>query len=135
MRVSVGATIADIIKTLDQPEILQALTSACRVNKPNILFDRKTYRWISAINRLMRAARRAILASTSDYNKALEDYEKHSVFTYALLEWLRETDYAAYLMLAMTWKIESPVPMRDLHDMLFPIRTKPWTFYPYYGIT
>lgn len=37
------------------------------------------------INRLMREARRAILASISDYNRALENYEKISVFTYALL--------------------------------------------------
>ena len=41
----------------------------------------------------MRVAWRAILASTSYYNRALEDYKKHCVFTYALLEGLRKTDY------------------------------------------
>ena len=72
---------------------------------------------------------------------ALEGYEKHSVFTYALLEGLRKTnynkylnieigdlaDYAADLVLAITWKKTGlrPIPMRDLQGMSFPIRTKP----------
>lgn len=66
----------------------------------------------------MTTARRAILASTSEYNMASEGYEKHSVFTYALPEGLRKTDYnknlkieigdladyAADLVLSKTWK-------------------------------
>lgn len=41
----------------------------------------------------MRAARRAILATTSDYNIALEGYEKHSIFTYALPDGLKKANY------------------------------------------
>jgi hypothetical protein len=40
----------------------------------------------------MRAARHAILGSTSYYNRAQEGFEKHTVFTYALLDGLRKTD-------------------------------------------
>jgi len=88
----------------------------------------------------MRAARHAILATTSDYNIALEGYEKHSVITYAFLYGLRKTnynknlkikigdlaDYAADLVLAMTWmRVLQPIPMRDFEGMSFPIRMKP----------
>ena len=73
--------------------LVYSLAPACRVDKPGILFDRKTCRWISTINRLMRAARRAILAFTSYYNRALEGYGKHTIFTYTLLDGLRNANY------------------------------------------
>jgi hypothetical protein len=38
----------------------------------------------------MIAAQRAILASTSDYNTAIEGNGKHNVFTYALLDGLNK---------------------------------------------
>jgi len=40
----VAATLADIIKTMNQPEILQVMATADNVDKPSILFDRKTCR-------------------------------------------------------------------------------------------
>jgi hypothetical protein len=56
--------------------LVRSLDPACRVDKPGILHDRRICLCISAINRLMRATRRAILATTSYYNIALESYEK-----------------------------------------------------------
>jgi hypothetical protein len=85
-------------------------------------------------------ARRATIAPSSYYNKALVGYDKHSGFTYALSMDLRKTnynknlkieigglaDYAADQVLAITWmRVLEPTPMRDFEGMLFPIRMKP----------
>jgi len=71
---------------------------------------------------------------------ALEGYEKHSVFTYAILGGLRKAnynknlkigigdlaDYGENLVLALTWKNTGlrSIPMPDLPGISFPIGTK-----------
>ncbi|POZ53131.1 caspase family protein [Methylovulum psychrotolerans] len=49
----------------------------------------------TAISRLMRATGRAVLALTADDKMALEGYGQHGVFTYALLEGLKNADHNA----------------------------------------
>jgi hypothetical protein len=71
---------------------------------------------------------------------ALEDYKKHSIFTYTLLEGLRKTDYNKNLkieigdmadytadQMLVTGKKTGLriIPMLNLQGMSFPIRTKP----------
>ena len=94
----------------------------------------------TAIDHLMRATGSAVLAATSDTHMALEGYENHGVFTYALLEGLRKAGndkqevgidelaaYVAKLVPEITkkkWGYEQ-FPMRELHGMSFPIGMKP----------
>jgi uncharacterized caspase-like protein len=98
--------------------------------------DQKT-----GISRLMRATGRAVLAATSDNNMALEGYDKHGVFTYALLEGLKKADINNNSQIEIgeladfvenkvpeitkeKWGYEQ-FPMRDLQGMSFPIGMKP----------
>jgi len=70
---------------------------------------------------------------------ALEDYKKHCVFTYALLEGLRKTDYNKNLKISIGDPADHAadqvlvtekntglriIPMLNLQGMSFPIRTK-----------
>ncbi len=103
---------------------------------PSRGMDQKT-----AISRLMRATGRALLAATSDDNMALEGYDKHGVFTYALLEGLKKADtnnnsqieigeLADFVEIKVPeitkekWGYEQ-FPMRNLQGMSFPIGMKP----------
>jgi WD40 repeat protein len=95
----------------------------------------------TAIDRLMRATGRAVLAATSDKDMALEGHEGHGVFTYALLQGLAGAadhndnteididELASYVfeqVPAITkkrWGYEQ-FPMRDLQGQSFPIGLK-----------
>ena len=95
----------------------------------------------TAIDRLMRATGRAVLAATSDTNMALEGYQQHGVFTFALLEGMKKADnnnnqqieidelagFVFELVPKITqkqWGYEQ-FPMRELQGMSFPIGMKP----------
>jgi uncharacterized caspase-like protein len=88
----------------------------------------------------MRATGRAVLAATADDNMALEGYEQHGVFTYALLEGLKNADtnhnaqieigeLADYVeakvpeITLKKWGYEQ-FPMRDLQGMSFAVGKK-----------
>ncbi|ASF48105.1 caspase family protein [Methylovulum psychrotolerans] len=113
-----------------------AFTMAAR---PKLLatrdIDQKT-----AISRLMRATGRAVLAATADDKMALEGYEQHGVFTYALLEGLKNADddddslvdtgeLAKFVerkvpeITLKQWNYEQ-FPMHDLQGMSFAIGRK-----------
>jgi len=94
----------------------------------------------TAMSRLMRATGRAVLAATADDNMALEGYEQHGVFTYALLEGLKNADanhnaqieigeLADYVeakvpeITLKKWGYEQ-FPMRDLQGMSFAVGKK-----------
>ena len=47
----------------------------------------------SAISRLIRLSQRAVIAATSAGNVALEGHEGHGVFTWAVLDALKNADY------------------------------------------
>ncbi len=98
--------------------------------------DQKT-----AIDRLMHATGRAVLAATSDTNMALEGYQQHGVFTFALLEGMKKADnnnnqqieidelagFVFELVPKITqkkWGYEQ-FPMRELQGMSFAIGMKP----------
>jgi hypothetical protein len=91
----------------------------------------------AAIDRLARITGRAVLAASSSAQMALEGYEGHGVFTYAVLEGLRKADsgnnglvevseladFVEALVPRITierWKYEQ-FPMRDLKGQSFPI--------------
>lgn len=96
----------------------------------------------TAIDRLMRATGRAVLAATSETKMALEGYQNHGVFTYALLEGLErapddnhnqqiEIDELSGFVMNLVpeitkkkWGYEQ-FPMRDLQGMSFSIGTRP----------
>ena len=94
----------------------------------------------TAIDRLMQATGRATLASSSAVQQALEGYEGHGVFTYALLQGLSRaaddrgnrngtieidelSNYVSDTVPELTrrkWNIEQ-IPMRDILGQNFPI--------------
>ena len=94
----------------------------------------------TAIDRLMQATGRATLASSSSVQQALEGYEGHGVFTYALLQGLSRaaddrgnrngtieidelSNYVSDTVPELTrrkWNIEQ-IPMRDILGQNFPI--------------
>ncbi|MCX7113210.1 MAG: caspase family protein [Proteobacteria bacterium] len=95
----------------------------------------------TAIDQLMHATGSAVLAATQDDKMALEGYQQHGVFTFALLEGMKKADsnnnqqieidelasYVAELVPRITkqqWGYEQ-FPMRELHKMSFPIGMKP----------
>lgn len=97
----------------------------------------------SAIDRLMRATGRYVLAATTEKNFALEGYNEHGVFTWALLEGLKGhasrlgskdgsislDDLANYVrdevprITQQKWGFEQ-IPMRLIHGDSFPIACK-----------
>jgi uncharacterized caspase-like protein len=97
----------------------------------------------NAIDRLMRATGRALLAASSDTQMAIEGYKGHGVFTYALLQGLQgqAPDYnrnntieidelAAFVVdevprIALRRWHQEQFPMRDLQGMSFPIGVHP----------
>jgi hypothetical protein len=93
-----------------------------------------------AIDKLSRITGRAVLAASASDQMALEGYQGHGVFTYALLEGLskaasdnelievsRLADYIEDVVPKITkarWGYEQ-FPMRDLKGQTFPIARKP----------
>jgi WD40 repeat protein len=137
-------------KSLDQTR-LQRLLSTIVATKSLVLLDtcdsgafRLTGRGVdqkTAVDRLMRATGRAVLSAASDDNMALEGYEQHGVFTYALLQGLRQpkskgkeqirinelADFVGEKVPEITlkkWNYEQ-FPMRDLKGMDFSIGNRP----------
>ncbi|MDD2776656.1 MAG: caspase family protein [Gallionella sp.] len=133
-------------KSLDQAR-LQRLLASLDATKSVVLLDTcdagafvSNGRGVdqkAAIDRLMKFTGRAVLSATSDNNMALEGYEKHGVFTYALLEGLKQpkskgkehitigelADFVGDKVPEITlkqWHYEQ-FPMRDLKGMNFPI--------------
>ena len=132
--------------------MLRTLLSEIKANKTLVLIDTCSSGGFSlgpsrgmddkaAIDRLSRISGRAVLAASSSEQMALEGYEDHGVFTFALLQGLQQADrnnngkievgelgdYIEETVPALTqkkWGYEQ-YPVRELHERTFPISRRP----------